>query len=544
MHRDWQQLKPWVKQLKRLKAQLTVGLGLAIATALFGVGLLSLSGWFITAAALYSAFDIYTPGAGIRFFAIARTVSRYLERIVNHDLVLKLQARWRVALFKRLAGQPMARLASLRIADGVQNLTRNLDAMDNLLLRLIVPAITFVMSSAVIAILWMIYVPLAAIALVLVVFSIIAVSWSMARTTRRLAVQQLLSTYRLRRQSMAITESITELLAWDAYDHHQQLLLNQAQQQAQWDERQLAAQHRASWLVDLLSHGLLLTLITVSSIAYEANMMSSAELIMLVLSALAWQELAGELPAQWGGYGATVAAAKRLLNNRQSESSSPVLPQITQSQQCTTLSLDGVSVARAGRVLIRPISVIFEPGAVHWLRGPSGLGKSSLADAIMGWLPLARGQITVSRDISVDETVGLLTQHTEVLDSSVKDNLNPAQQPFSDEALWAVLRLVELDTVIKRLPQSLNTVVGARGVLLSGGQLRRLALARVLLQQRPILLLDEPFAGLERDLAKRVLEQCVSAYPTATWIVISHIGPEQLGWPKVPIGKQVQLQPD
>lgn len=543
MHNDWQQLKPWIKQLKGLRWQLAVGLGLAIATALFGVGLLSLSGWFITAAALYSAFDIYTPGAGIRFFAITRTVSRYLERVVNHDLVLKLQARWRVALFKRLIGQSMARLAPLRVADGVQNLTRNLDAMDNLLLRLIAPAVTFLLASLVVAVLWLIYIPLAAVLLLLTVVAALGVSWFMARITRRLAVQQLLSTQRLRRQSMAVSESITELLAWDAYDDHQRQLLKQAHRQEQLADQQLAAQHRASSLVELLSHAMLLVVVTVSGLAFEAETLSSAELIMLVLSALAWQELASELPAQWASYGDTVAAADRLLEDSEPEPHPVPSQALAQRDDPAALRLDTVSVARSERVLIKPISVTFYPRAVHWLCGPSGLGKSSLAEAIMGWLPLASGHITRTRNFPVDEAVGLLTQKTEVLDASVKDNLNPAQRSLRDEALWGVLRLVELDRVIKNLPQSLNTVVGARGVLLSGGQLRRLALARVLLQERPILLLDEPFAGLERELAKRVLENSVSAYPNTTWIVISHVGPEQLGWPQVPLGKKIQLQP-
>ena len=115
-HRDWQYLKPWLKQLRSVRLQIFIGLGLATATALFGIGLLSLSGWFITAAALYTAFDIYTPGAGIRFFAVTRTLSRYVERLINHDAVLKLQARWRVALFKRLQGRSLASLAPLRVA--------------------------------------------------------------------------------------------------------------------------------------------------------------------------------------------------------------------------------------------------------------------------------------------------------------------------------------------------------------------------------------------------------------------------------------------
>ena len=541
--RDWQLLKPWLKQLKSARLQLVVGLALAVATALFGIGLLSLSGWFITAAALYTAFDIYTPGAGIRFFAIARTLSRYIERLVNHDMVLKLQARWRIALFKRLKQQAMAQLASLRVADGVQNLTRNLDAMDNLLLRLIAPVIVFVAATLSLTVFWYLYIPAAALALVLAMALVLLVSGRMAAITRRLALQQLQSSERLRRQAMALTESVTELVAWDAYAAQQQSLLKQARRQEQLDDQQLALQHRALWLVELLSHVIFLVTVILSSLAFQAGNLSAAEMIMLVLSALVWQELAADLPSQWGGYGKTLAAARRLLTDGQSSQVSPQGKAVHKANHTATLTLNQVSVMRNQRLLIKPVSACFETGAVHWLQGPSGLGKSSLAEAIMGWLPTAGGKITLSNGTEISSQVNFLTQKTEILDGTVRENLNPAQRPLSEEDIWSVLKSVELDVVINTLPKALDSLLGARGITLSGGQLRRLALARVLLQGRPIMLLDEPFAGLERDLAKRMLENMVSANKDKLWLIISHIGPQQLDHPNVPEGKRIELQP-
>ncbi len=155
--RDWCLLKPWLKQLSSYRLHLVIGITLALATALFGIGLLSLSGWFITAAALYVGFDIYTPGGGIRFFAVARTVSRYFERLLNHDLVLKLQARWRVALFRLLQKTPLHKTLNFRVSDTVQQLTRNLNAMDNLLIRLVMPALVFILASLLLLVFWSFY---------------------------------------------------------------------------------------------------------------------------------------------------------------------------------------------------------------------------------------------------------------------------------------------------------------------------------------------------------------------------------------------------
>src|SRR5690554_3141370 len=106
MKHNWQQLKPWFKALKPARRKLAFGLFFSLLAAFSGVGLLALSGWFITASAFAGILgtgllvNIYTPGAGIRLFAVTRTVGRYLERLVQHDAVLKVQTLWRVKLFK------------------------------------------------------------------------------------------------------------------------------------------------------------------------------------------------------------------------------------------------------------------------------------------------------------------------------------------------------------------------------------------------------------------------------------------------------------
>lgn len=539
--RDWRALKPWLKQLQPLKLQWIIGLLLALVTALFGVGLLSLSGWFITAAALYSAFDIYTPGAGIRFFAIGRTLSRYVERLINHDVVLKLQARWRVALYRRLQASTFAGLKLMRVADGVQHLTRNLDAMDNLLLRLLAPAVTFLLASVAVFTFWLFYIPAAALALLIVAVLVLVFGLSMAKRTRRIAIQQLQATQRLRRRAMATTEGITELLAWDVYRDNQQALLSQAQRQEQLDDQQLVAQHRTLWWVDLLTHGLFFIVVIICGVAYETHDVSRAELVMLVLSALAWQELAADIPSQWGGYGKTVAAAERLLAEGKPVATSATASHQSSCAEDTQLVLKQLSVARHQRQLFQPISVTFEIGTVNWLSGPSGLGKSSLAQVIMGWLKPFSGCVCLTDGGDVSANTSYLTQQTEVLDGTVRENLNPSHSNKDDDELWRVLAIVELDQVIKKLPAGLEQVIGSSGIMLSGGQLRRLVLARVLLQGRTIMLLDEPFAGLEHELAQRILKRMVLTFPNKIWLIISHIGPEALAVSELPGGQVVRL---
>ena len=541
IRRDWRFLRPWLKQAKGTRWSLLLGLLLALATALFGIGLLSLSGWFITAAALYVAFDIYSPGAGIRFFAIARTVSRYVERLANHDVVLALQARWRVALFKRLQTQPLGRLLRLRVADAVQQLTRNLDALDNLLLRLLLPGLVFTIASLLLALFWSFYNPVLAVLAIGGWLAVLLFSVRLAATTRTLAVQQLRVAERLRRRAMNTTESITELMAWNVYPDYEQALLQQADRQERLDNRQLLLQHRCLYKVEMFAQLLFLLVLGLVMTEFEQGQLTSAEVIMLLLSAFAWQELATELPTQWGGYGKTLAAAKRLLSFAGQNEQEPATDAAYPGSNKLALVLEQVRVMQAGRMVVDNVSAHLQAGKVHWIQGASGIGKTTLAEAIMGWRPLHSGSVSLRPAASTDAHVGYLTQQSEMFDDTLRANLNPSRQRLSDEDYWQVLKLLELDSLISSLPLALDTLVGSRGVMFSGGQRRRLALARVLLQNRPILLLDEPFAGLERPLAKRLLERLVKAYPDKTWLIISHIGPQQLNSPNVPDGERIQL---
>ncbi|WP_404400095.1 ATP-binding cassette domain-containing protein [Idiomarina seosinensis] len=544
--RDWRRLAPWLKQLSHYRLQLFIGIGFALATALFAIGLLSLSGWFITAAALYVGFDIYTPGAGIRFFAIARTVSRYLERVLNHDLVLKLQARWRVALFRHMQTMPLQRSLHFRVADAVQQLTRNLDSMDNLLLRLTMPLMVYSLATLALALFWWLYNPLASSALLLFALLILGLTLQSAQRGRRLAVASLLHQQRARRQAMNLTESMAELLAWDQFDHHSGALMEQTERLEQFELNYTRLQQKRQLLVESLAQlVVLITLFLVFS-DFQQQRIGAAEVIMLALSALAWQELATELSTQWANYGKTVAAARSLLSDKPA-------PPITKSEQPetkeadigpVTLQLRQLSVSRQQRTLIKNLTATFKPGYLHWIEGPSGVGKSTLAEALIGAYPEHHisGAIQTEPPVRLSAISAYLTQQTEIFSASIKENLNPARRQMGKKIYWQVLDVVGLTATVKQLPQQLDTAIGPRGVQLSGGQLRRIALARTLLQNKPVMVLDEPFAGVERQLMLSIIMRMIEVYPDRTWIIISHVSPLQLPALAAHLGEVVKLQ--
>lgn len=544
--KDWHLLKPWLIQLNSYRLQLVLGIVLALATALFGIGLLSLSGWFITAAALYVGFDIYTPGGGIRFFAVARTASRYCERLLNHDLVLKLQARWRVALFRLLQKTPLHKSLSFRVSDTVQQLTRNLNAMDNLLIRLVMPALVFALATLLLLLFWSFYHSGLSLVLMLGALGAGCCAWRLAVKSRRLAVKSLIQQQRLRESSMNFADSVTELSAWGRYERQTATVLKKSKALEQLEIKQLQLQQQAQWFTDVIAQLVTLLVLVLTLVQAEQGQINAAEVIMLVLSALAWQELASELPMQWAGYGNTLAAARRLLESKTAKqpdelrhSENPVSKEQTNAIR---IQLEELTVWRQQRPLFEHLSISFEPGMVHWIEGASGIGKSTLAEVLMGLYPKKdiTGEIATQPKVCLRNKTGYLTQETEIFDASVRDNLNPKRLPSAESHYWKVLKLVYMDEKIDSLAGKLDTRIGSLGVQLSGGQLRRLALARVLLQDKPVVILDEPFAGIERHLVKNILERMVSESDQKTWIIISHVNADEIN-ARIPEGRRLKL---
>ncbi|EKE87540.1 amino acid ABC transporter ATP-binding/permease protein [Idiomarina xiamenensis] len=560
--RDSQYLRPWLKQLLTQRRQLLLGMALAWLTTLFALGLLSLSGWFITASALYVGFDIYSPGSGIRFFAVSRTVGRYLERLVNHDLVLKLQARWRIALFKRLRQQPLNADKRFRLADTVQRLTRNIEAMDNLLLRLLLPTLVFTLLTLLVAVWWLFYQPWLALALLLTSLLVIALSAHLALRSRILAVRYTRQQQRLRSASMALTESAAELAGWGYYEAYQQRCLGHGERLQRWQDDEAKLRQRSQAWVDLVVQLLFIVVLVISLTMVNSGQLSAAQAIMLSLAALAWQETALETPQQWSSYGSIIGASRALLKP-QPESDAMASSQVIQSADSDVhgrdvhsrdiqgrdlqLRIAQLSITRQQRRVVQHLNLVTEPGRVYWLQGSSGAGKSTLADTLMGLYPASNGDIKLQhRGDSSAQSMAVhcayLTQQTDILDASIAANLRIAAPAASDEALWRVLALVELSDSVAALADGLQTRIGDYGLALSGGQLRRIALARVLLSGRPLLLLDEPFSGLQRDLAARILTRMVEQYAQRTWLIISHVSAAELQF-ELPSTQQLMLTP-
>lgn len=518
-----QTLAPWLRLLGRRRRRLQVGALLLLATVASAIGLLALSGWFITATALTglllaagvaASLDVYVPGGGIRFFAVARTVARYLERLYNHDSVLRLLADLRARLFAVLAGLDGQALARRRASEWLNRLTADIDTLDGLYLRLLAPPLVALLAILGVAGFLALFAPpigaLVVIPLLLAWAWLVLgqARWGLAPSRRRVA-----SLDRLRGQAVETLQGLPEWIAYGSLGRQRTRL--EAEESAlyadQWRLGLRSAVGNA--LVGLTVSGTAVLALWLAASAHQAGQLSGPVMVMMPLVLLAMGEALAALPAAFTQFGASLAAAER-LNALEAAPRAPLGGDQTLAEGVPELALAGVTLHYPGALTpaLCEVSLRLAPGERIALLGASGAGKSSLAAVVAGQLLPGAGRVEVAgRPLGAlspaawREALAWQTQRLELFDDSLAANLRLAAPEADEAALWRALTLVELDNWAAALPQGLATRVGESGGLLSGGQARRLSLARVLLRERArLVILDEPFAGVDAAMAARI----------------------------------------
>lgn len=535
------ELRPYLALLYAWRFRLAIGAALMFLTVAAGIGLLALSGWFITAtgvtalllaAGVQARLEIYVPGAGIRFFALARTAARYFERLYNHDAVLRLLADLRARVFDGLTPLDPATLARFRGALVLNRLTADVDALDTLYLRCLAP-------------------PVVGIAGILLVGLIIGVAASTTGVmiSATLLVATVALTVAIARPGIALGERISgdlEGTRSGIVDHVRGLSELRAfaqlgRHRAQIDtcaRRLIADQARSARLaaggeagMGLIVHLAVALVLFLGLQLYAEERIGGAIVAMMTLAVLALGEALAPVPGGFLQLGRTRAAARRL------NAQMATRPAIREPEQPRTMP-------ESNRIALRDVVLRYGPGDNPALQGlsleigegerlavigPSGSGKSTLADLIARLVEPESGSVCLdgvpleSLPLArLHERIGYLTQRTEIFADTVAANLRLAAANATDDQLWLVLGEVDLREFVAGLEHGLSTWVGENGVRLSGGQARRLALARVLLRDAPIALLDEPLAGLDERTASRVSANLDRWLAGRTAVLLAH----------------------
>ncbi|RVT46135.1 thiol reductant ABC exporter subunit CydC [Rheinheimera sediminis] len=495
------------------------------------MGLLTVSGWFITAAAVAGlqlagagTFNYFSPGALIRFFAISRTASRYFERLSSHQAVLLLLQQLRLWFMRRFLASSFR--PDTRSADLLQRLITDIDRLDQWPLRVVAPLFwACLISAGWLAALWFWQAELAQIALVyLLVLICVPIIGAALGYQRACSLVKLASQ---RRHKLLEPLSVLTMLqlhqGWSG-----------AEQQWQQTEQQYQALLWRQQLLDLFCQFLLISTIALMSFhllvsalpLLQNQQISIAALVAMLMSTLALPEIWLTLATLYRHLADSKMAKQRLNqiqpateNGRYSTAEGPL-----------RLELQQLSVAYPGAVQqTQPLTIALKAGEMLWLQGASGVGKSTLLSTLAGWLPPASGKVLLNGSELQQYTasaqrhsISMLSQHVTLFNMSLAANLRLAKPQANDEELLHALADAQLSEWINTLPNGLDTELGEYGVAVSGGQARRIALARLLLQNPAILLLDEPLVGLNPTTAQQLIDTLRHRCHQQIVIITSH----------------------
>ncbi len=471
------------KQLKPL----LLATGCSVMAAGAAVGLLGLSGWFITGAALAGiagtslAFNYMLPSAVIRLLAIVRTAGRYGERLEGHRATLYALAGIRTRLFQGLVAAP---LETLKLATGEASarLGQDVDAIQAVFIRrpTIWAAATAILSGVTLT-------ALAAGAaggstVLLAGIAILGGSVISRRISARAGAEVQRATGRLKERYAAVSSAAPELVCYGLEDWASGEVGKASA--ALGDARTVLSKGEGA--LSILLHGMTALAAVSALLLAQAAPLGMATLA--ALAAAAALEGAGALVRTFSGDGAVREAQHRL---------DAILKRRYDKRSMTPRDGDlGVEVGRTWHTV--------PTGGRLAIVGVSGSGKTTLLERLMGLQPSPRGLATVDGvDIDDIAPVALRTlfafapQDAAVISGTVRENLLLGNPHASEEAIWAALHDAALGERVRRLPDGLDTWIGENGARLSGGERRRLCLARAFLKPAPWLLLDEPSEGLD-----------------------------------------------
>ncbi|MBJ9081429.1 heme ABC transporter ATP-binding protein/permease CydC [Citrobacter amalonaticus] len=528
-------LLPYLTLYKRHKWMLTLGIVLAIITLLASIGLLTLSGWFLSASAVAGFAGIYSfnymlPAAGVRGAAITRTAGRYFERLVSHDATFRVLQHLRIHTFSKLLPLSPAGLARYRQGELLNRIVADVDTLDHLYLRVISPLVgAFVVIMVVTIGLSVLDVTLACTlggVMLLTLFIMPPVFYRAGKTTGQ-NLTHLRGQYR--QQLTSWLQGQAELTIFGASDRYR------AQMEAtelQWHE----AQRRQSELT-ALSQALMLLIgaIAILLMLWMAaggvgdNAQPGALIALFVFCALAAFEALAPVTGAFQHLGQVIASAMRIteLTEQKPEVTFPTDVSDVPDQVTLTLRDVSFSYPEQAQKALDSLSLQVNPGEHIAILGRTGCGKSTLLQLLTrAWDP-QQGEILLNgcsiatlNEATLRKTISVVPQRVHLFSATLRDNLLLAAPDASDDQLTDTLRRVGLEKLLD--DAGLNSWLGEGGRQLSGGELRRLAIARALLHDAPLMLLDEPTEGLDATTESQMLELLAEVMRDQTLLMVTH----------------------
>jgi thiol reductant ABC exporter CydC subunit len=526
-----------IRRLLRLarpeSTRIAAAVSLQALTVVSGIGLMGTSAWLLSKAALHpSVAALQVAIVGVRAFGLARAALRYLERLVSHDVTLRLLGRLRAAVFRGLVPLSPARLDAHRRGDLLSRLLEDVGTLENLYARLLGPSLAALVAGGLVAaVLWAFDAVLPAAALAGLAAGGALVPAIAARAAAAPGRRLVEARSRLSARAVDGVRGVADLLAFGAESAHAGALRDDTRATAVEQARLVRASALGVAASVLAADLTALAVLALAIPAVVAGRLDGVQLATVVLVTVAAYEAIAPLPLAWHGLGAMRTAASRIfaLVDEPPAVREPAGPAPPLLAGAPLVEVRGLrfTYPGEGRPALDGVDLRLDRGRRVAVVGPSGSGKSTLVRLLLRFLETPAGAVYLEgHDLgewpsdAARTRIALAAQRAHVFTGTLRDNLRVAAPEASDGDLLAALAAVRLEP--ERLRHGLDTAVGEAGQRLSGGERQRLALARALLRPAPLLLLDEPTAHLDPLTERDVLAAILRAGEGRATLLVTH----------------------
>jgi len=519
--------------LGEFSGEVFLSLILGIAAVAAGIGLLGTSAYLIASAALKpSIAELQVAIVGVRFFGISRGVFRYLERLRSHSVNLRVLTRLREEFYKRVEPGAPVNLLSHHSGDVLQRVMGDLETLENFYIRVIAPfVVALVIISGV-----SLFVGGYALQLGLILGTGLIMCGFVHPALSVLISRNHITT--LSRSRAAASARLVETLqglediqVYNAQERYIGEILDEFKRSGMLQKRLVNINAGNSGLALLFTNLTVLTLIWAAIPLVGEGQFTGISLAVITLVALASFEAVAAMPAAALNLNASAVAAERLFSLGGELSHVPVFPAVTQttSQPEVTIEALGFTYPDTSRPVLKNITFKLMSGYKIAIVGASGAGKTSLVHLLLSFLQPQKGNIKINGiDLSDFDPewsrsfFAVLPQSVYLFNDSLRGNLLLAKADASDEELVRTLEEAGLSEWYGSLPEGLDTWVGEHGLKMSGGERQRLAMARVLLLNRPFIILDEPTANLDPSTARKMMDRLYARSVDKGFLLITY----------------------
>ncbi|MFH4618168.1 heme ABC transporter ATP-binding protein/permease CydC [Vibrio furnissii] len=528
-------LLPYLKLYKKHWFGLTLGMLLAFVTLCASIGLLTLSGWFLSAAAVAGltiareTFNYMLPGAFVRGFAMGRTAGRWGERVVSHNATFKLLTDLRIFFFDKLAPMIPGRVSNLRDADLLNRLVADIDAMDHVYLRLISPVTVGVLGIAALTALlcWFdmaLGLTLGGVLLVLLLV------WPVMfyKLGKRNGAELTQHKAEMRVATLDWLQGYSELTIFGAESRYRDAIYA-AQEKLLANQKVNASFTGLASALLLLANGWTLVLMLWLAADGVNGQVPDPMIALVVFATMASVELLMPIAGAFQHLGQTLTSARRLNEIILSEPDVKFPSEETRHSGQFDITFENLTFNYSGgeQPALKDISLTIPAGHKVAIVGQTGSGKSTLIQLLCRYWDAQQGDIRIAgtrlqewKESDLRAAISVVSQRVDILNGSLRDNLSMAKPHADDSELSAMLERVGLGKLLEA--PGLDTWLGDGGRQLSGGEKRRIGIARALLHDGPILLLDEPTEGLDKQTEQQIMALFQSHFENKTVIFITH----------------------